>query len=397
MQWRRKIGLSAMALLIIVAIGYGFLPKPVAVDMVSVERKPLRVVVEEEGRTRVIDRYQISTPVAAYARRIELKVGDMVERGQVLVVLDPLPSTVLDPRSRAQAQARVSSATAALRVAEENVRAAKASHDFAKAEHVRIHELYKTRGVSSAEEDKAAAEARRAYANLRSAKFTVEVARHELEAAKTALQFSAAKGVQEAPEKVVITSPINGSVLKINRESEGVISVGQSLIEVGDPRALEVVVDVLSADAVRIIPGTRVLFERWGGGQSLEGVVRVVEPVGFTKVSALGVEEQRVLVVADITSPPEQWQRLGDGYRVEARFILWEQDDVLQIPASSLFRDGDGWAVFAVENDTAVRKRVEVGQRNGLSAQVLSGLSEGERVITHPDDNIADGVDVFQR
>ncbi len=397
MQWRRTIGLSSLPLLIAAAIVYGFMPKPVAVDMAEVVRKPLRVVVEEEGRTRVIDRYQISAPVAGYARRIELKVGDPVQRGQALAALEPLPATVLDPRSRAQAQARVSSAKAALKAAQENARAAQASHDFARAEYARIHELYKSQGVSKTEEDKAAAEARRVYANLRSAKFAVEVARHELEAAKTALQFSAERGKKAAPEQVVISSPIDGSVLKINRESEGVIGMGQDLIEVGDPRALEVVVDVLSADAVRIVPGTRVLFERWGGAQALEGVVRVVEPVGFTKVSALGVDEQRVWVVADIVSPPEQWQRLGDGYRVEASFILWEQDDVLQIPASSLFRDGDAWAVFVVSDDTALHKRVDIGRRNGLSAQVLSGLGEGERVITHPDDSIADGVDVYQR
>lgn len=396
MQLRRQIGLSLGGLLVIVAIIYGFMPKPVAVDVMPVVRATLEVAVEEEGRTRVIDRYAISAPVAGYAQRIELDVGDAVHQGQTLVILDPLPSTVLDPRSRAQAQARVAGANAALLAAQENASAAKASHDFAKAEFERIKELCKTQCVSQTEEDKAAAEARRAFANLRSASFAVEVARHELEAAKTTLQYSAMKGT-ETPDKVVITSPINGSVLKINRASEGVINVGQALIEVGNPRALEVVVEALSADAVRMSPGTRVRFERWGGEQMLEGVVRVIEPVGFTKVSALGVEEQRVLVITDITSPPEQWQRLGDGYRVEARFVLWEQADVLQIPASSLFRYGDGWAVFVMQDDMAVRKQVEIGQRNGLSAQILSGLDENEVVITHPDDSIEDGVAVYRR
>jgi HlyD family secretion protein len=396
MQLRRQIGISLAALLIVVAIIYGFMPKPVAVDVMPVARATLQVTVEEEGRTRVIDRYAISAPVAGYAQRIELDVGDSVQQGQPLVALEPLPSTVLDPRSRAQAQAQVAGAEAALLAAQENATAARASHDFAKAEYERIKELCKTQCVSQTEEDKAAAEARRAAANLRSARFAVEVARHELEAAKTTLQYSAAKGSQ-TPDKVVITSPINGSVLKINRESEGVIAVGQTLIEVGNPRALEVVVEALSADAVRMAPGTRIRFARWGGEQDLEGVVRVVEPVGFTKVSALGVEEQRVLVIADITSPTEQWQRLGDGYRVEASFILWEEPDVLQIPASSLFRYQDGWAVFVMQNDRAVRKVVEIGQRNGLSAQVLAGLKQGELVITHPDDSIEDGVEVYQR
>lgn len=396
MQLRRQVGLSLGGLLVIVAIIYGFMPKPVAVDVMPVVRATLEVAVEEEGRTRVIDRYAISAPVAGYAQRIELDVGDAVHQGQTLVILDPLPSTVLDPRSRAQAQARVAGANAALLAAQENASAAKASHDFAKAEFERIKELCKTLCVSQTEEDKAAAEARRAFANLRSASFAVEVARHELEAAKTTLQYSAMKGT-ETPDKVVITSPINGSVLKINRASEGVINVGQALIEVGNPRALEVVVEALSADAVRMSPGTKVRFERWGGEQLLEGVVRVIEPVGFTKISALGVEEQRVLVITDITSPPEQWLRLGDGYRVEARFVLWEQADVLQIPASSLFRYGDGWAVFVMQDDMAVRKQVEIGQRNGLSAQILSGLDENEVVITHPDDSIDHGVAVYRR
>ena len=397
MQLRKHIGISLTAILVIVAIIYGFLPKPVPVDVVQVSRKPLQVTVEEEGRTRVIDRFAISTPVAGYAQRIELDVGDAITQGQTLVSMDPLPSTVLDPRSRAQAQAQVNRAEDALQAAKENAKAAKASYDFAKVEYERIKELCKTQCASQTDEDKAEADARRASANLRSANFAVEVARHELEAAKTTLQFAASKSGGQSPDKVVITSPINGSVLKINRESEGVIDVGQTLIEVGNPRTLEVVVEVLSADAVRISPGTKVIFERWGGEGTLEGMVRLVEPVGFTKISALGVEEQRVFVIADITSPPEQWQRLGDGYRVEAKFILWEKDDVLQIPASSLFRYNDGWAVFAFQDDTAIRKTVEIGQRNGLSAQVLSGLNENEYVITHPDDSIEDGVEVYLR
>lgn len=397
MQLRKHIGISLFALLVIVAIIYGFLPKPVPVDVAQVARKPLLVTVEEEGRTRVIDRFAISTPVAGYAQRIELDVGDAITQGQTLISMDPLPSTVLDPRSRAQAQAQVNRAEDALQAAKENAKAAKASYDFAKVEYERIKELCKTLCASQTDEDKAEADARRASANLRSANFAVEVARHELEAAKTTLQFAASKSGGQSPDKVVITSPINGSVLKINRESEGVIDVGQTLIEVGNPRTLEVVVEVLSADAVRISPGTKVIFERWGGEGTLEGVVRLVEPVGFTKISALGVEEQRVFVIADITSPPEKWQRLGDGYRVEAKFILWEENDVLQIPASSLFRYGDDWAVFAFQDDTAVRKTVEIGQRNGLSAQVISGLNENEYVITHPDDSIEDSVEVYLR
>jgi len=196
---------------------------------------------------------------------------------------------------------------------------------------------------------------------------------------------------------VAVRAPAGGRVLKVLRKSEGVVGAGEPLLEIGDARALEVAVEVLSADAVRIAPGTRVLFERWGGPVPLEGRVRVVEPTAFTKVSALGVEEQRVRVIAGITSPRQLWERLGDGYRVEASFILWEGEDVLQVPASALFRYQQGWAVFVEEGAFARRRLVQVDHRNGLAAEILSGLAEGERVIVHPDDSVEDGKAVQPR
>ena len=192
-------------------------------------------------------------------------------------------------------------------------------------------------------------------------------------------------------------APVAGKLLKIAHKSEGTVATGQPLVEIGDPKALEVEVDLLSADAVRIQPGTRVVFERWGGEGALEGAVRAIEPAGFTKVSALGVEEQRVWVIVSFTSPAAQWQRLGDGYRVEASFILWEGKDILQIPASALFRDGDGWATFVVQQGKAVKRVVQVGQRTGLAAQIVAGIQAGERVISHPDDRVREGVSVKAR
>ena len=192
-------------------------------------------------------------------------------------------------------------------------------------------------------------------------------------------------------ERIPVYSPITGRVLKVAHECEGPVRTGAPLLEVGDPSALEIEVDVLSADAVKIKPGMQVLFDRWGGEGSLEGVVRTIEPVGFTKISALGVEEQRVLVISDFTSPREKWQRLGDGYRVEARFVLWHEDKVLQIPASSLFRYNEGWAVFVIDNGRAKRREVKVGERNGLTAQIIEGVKEGVRVINHPSDEVEDG------
>ncbi len=393
MHWRRIIGISIAAIAVLAFIIYGFQPSPQWVDVAAVKRAPLRVAIEEEGKTRVIDRYVISSPVSAYARRIDLKVGDTFSQGQSLIQLEPLPSAVLDPRSRAAAQARIEGAKAAFEAAREQAAAAQAEAELAQLDYQRILDLCKVQCASKGEEDQALTKLRSSQAFEQSAQFAVDIALHELEAAKTTLAYAGTKG----GDSLDINSPISGSVLKVMRESEGVVAAGEALIEVGNPKQLEVEVDVISADAVRISSGTRVLFERWGGDYPLEGHVRTIEPVGFTKISALGVEEQRVLVISDLTSEPELWQRLGDGYRVEASFILWEEQDVLTIPASSLFRFEEGWAVFVVENDTANQIKVALGQRNGLTAQVVSGLNEGQRVITHPSEAIEDGVAVQVR
>ncbi len=383
--------------LIILAIGYGFIPKPVPVETAVVKRGYMRVVVEEEGKTRVKNRYVVSAPVPGFALRMTLDVGDVLRKGQSITVLEPLRSAVLDPRSRAEAEALVAAAGAALNSAKENARAAKAGAVFAQKEFGRAKQLFEE-GLSTMENlDAAETETHRTDAALHAAEFSVEVAQYELEASRTALKYSAANAQSESAEKVVITSPVNGSVLKVNQKSEGAVAQGQHLIEIGDSRALEVEVDVLSADAVKIKTGTSVLFERWGGDALLRGEVRVVEPAGFTKISALGVEEQRVLVISDIVSPPAEWSRLGDSYRVEASFILWEDDNVLQAPASALFRYEDGWAVFAFDNKKAQLRVVKTGNRNGLSSEIVSGLSEGDIVITHPDSSIEDGVKVKLR
>lgn len=396
-KWRRRLALVLLLAVIALALAYGFMPRAVLVDAVRVTRGPFQVTVEQEGKTRVVDRFVISAPVAGFARRIEFDVGDGVSRGQTLVQLDPLRSSVLDPRSRAEAEARVSAAEATLRSAQANARAASADAGLALAEVDRIKRLYSAGSTTREALDRAEAEVRRTAANRRSADFNVEVARFELEAARTTLRYSAAETLPEAAETVALRSPVDGQVLKIERKSEGVANAGQSLIEIGDPRALEVEVDVLSADAVRISPGARVLFERWGGDPPLEGRVRTVEPAGFTKISALGVEEQRVFVVADITSPPAVWARLGDGYRVEARFVLWEAQDILQIPSSALFRYADGWAVFVVQGNRTHRRQVQIGHRSGLNTEITAGLSAGETVIVHPGDAVVEGIRVKLR
>lgn len=382
---------------VVAAIVWGFMPRPIPVETAVVKRGPLQVSVEEEGKTRVIDRFVVSAPVDGFARRLNADVGDIVRRGETLLLLDPLRSTVLDPRSRAEAQARVAAAAAALKRAQKEVEAADAEARRWETQLKRTRELHAAGTIADDVLDEISASAERSQAQERSAEYAVEVARHELEAAKTALRHSAAQQAQKPAETVAVRAPVGGRILKIVHESEGVVDAGEPLLEIANPRGLEVEVELLSADAVKVGPGTRVLFERWGGEHPLQGLVRIVEPVGFTKISALGVEEQRVLVIADITSPPEQWARLGDGYRVEARFILWEGEDVLQIPSSTLFRHGEGWAVFAVVEGMAGRQPVELGHRNGLITEVLSGLNEGDTLITHPDDAIDDGIEVQPR
>ena len=397
MRLRRWIIVIIITAGVVLAIVYGFIPKPVPVDLVKVIRGPLKVTVEEEGKTRVKDRFVVSAPVAGFMRRIKLDVGDRVNKGQILVELEPLKSNLLDPRSRAAAETAVSSAEASLKVEEERARAVAADAEYAQRNLGRIKKIYEGGYVARDVLEQAEAGAKRAEANLLSAEAAVKVARFELDKAHTVLRHSAAEDTRIQDKIVSIQAPVNGGVLKIYRESEGVVQSGEALIDIGDPGKLEVKVEVLSADAVKIKPGTSVLVERWGGNSTLSGKVRVVEPSGFTKISSLGVEEQRVLVIVDITSFPKSGPSLGDGYRLEASFIIWEEKDVLQVPASALFHKQDGWAVFVVKNRRALKREVKVGQRTGLATEILSGLAENEEVISHPDNSIEDGTRVRPR
>ena len=388
---RKHPVITFTALLTVALLVYGFWPQPVPVETVSVTRAPMTVTIEEEGRTRVVDRYVVAAPVDGVTCRVDLDVGDAVQQGQALLSITPLASPVLDPRSRAQAEAQVAAAQSALQAARELAISAAETTKLASSELKRLQPLLGKGTISQDEFDRAYTKANTAAAARRSADFNVEVARYELEAAQTLLEHSTATQPQAAAERVMVRSPITGKILKVDRQCEGPVRTGEALLEVGDPSVLEIEVDVLSADAVKIKPGMQVLFERWGGAKPLEGIVRVIEPVGFTKISALGVEEQRVLVISDFTSPAEQWQRLGDGYRVEARFILWHEEDVLQVPASSLFRHGDGWAVYVIRHDRAQLQPVKIGQHNGLSAQILEGLQEDQPLVDHPGNEVEDG------
>lgn len=387
----------ATAVLVVAGLVYGFMPRALPVDIAEVKRAPLTVTVEEEGKTRVSERYLVSAPVAGYVRRIDLKAGDAVAKGQVLALIEPARAVALDPRTRAQAQAQASGAQAALAVAQENARAAAAAEQLAQQERTRAESLQQSNFLSAQALDTARTAETRARAARQAADHTVRVARFELELARAAVANANRLQAGGAVERFQVRAPVAARVLRLLHESEGAVAAGQPLVEIGNPDSLEVEVEVLSTHAVKITPGSRVILDRWGGEEAVEGRVRVVEPSGFTKISALGVEEQRVRVIVDFASPREAWQRLGDGYRVEARFVLWAGDDVLQLPTSALFRHGNGWAVFAVEGGHARLTPVETGQRAGLATQLRSGLAAGARVVSHPDDTLGDGARVKLR
>lgn len=389
---RRQIVLIVLGVLLVAFVVYGLLPTPISVETAEVRSGPLRVMVEDEGETRVVDRYEVSSPVAAYARRVEVEAGDYVESGQPLVSLEAPRAPILDPRTQAEAQARVASARAQVAQADEQVRSAEAAARLAREERARAERLAGDAAITQQQLDQAVMEGDRAEAALEAARAAATTARAELAAAQSTLDqpsAGASLGVQST-----LTAPAAGRVLTVHRRSAGHVNPAEPILEIGDTQQMEVQVDVLSQDAVRIAAGTRVEIDEWGGDRLLEGIVHRVEPQAFTRVSSLGVEEQRVTIVAGMTSPLEAWEQLGAGYRVLARFIVWEGSDVLQVPTSALFRTDDGWAAFVVEGDVARRRDVEVGQQAGLQAQILSGLQAGERVIVHPANEIEDGVAV---
>lgn len=369
-------------------------PKATLVDTARVDRGAVREVVEAEGRTRLRDRYVITAPIAATARRLELEPGDVVRPGQSLVVLDAMAAPALDARARASAEAQVAAARGRLAAARETAVAAAARARQAQDDADRLQRLRRDQLVAAAVADQARTAASEALREANSARFLEATARHELVSAQAVL----AHGSSERGATVLeLTAPVAGVVLRRHFESARPVQAGEPLLELGDPDALEVEVDVLSADAVRLRPGMQVELVRWGQAQSLQGRVRRVEPGGFTKVSALGVEEQRVWVIVDITSPHALWHHLGEAYRVNARFLLREAAPALRVPASAVFFEGDTASVFRVADGKAHRTRVVVGLQGEGWAEIRKGLSVGETVIVHPDRSLEGGDRVRDR
>ncbi|MFO0947266.1 MAG: HlyD family efflux transporter periplasmic adaptor subunit [Planctomycetota bacterium] len=399
----RRVVPVLISLALVAALGYAFWPKPLPVDIESVTRGPMEVTVDEEGKTRIKEHYMVSAPLGGRLRRIVLDPGDEVVAGQTLLaVIEPNDPALLDARALAEATARVKAAEASVQQSVPNLERARTALEFAQSEFRRAKQLAERNNLAQQELENAELALRVKTEEYKSAQFAEQIAKFEEELAQAALirvKPSLANenaGSSDSP-KIEIHSPINGRVLHVKEENAVVVMPGAPLIELGDTRDLEIEIDVLSSDAVKIQPGALVRLEHWGGELPLLGRVRLVEPAAFTKISALGVEEQRVNVVVDFEDDPSKRNSLGDGFRVEARIVVWRNDSVLKVPANALFRQGKDWAVFRVENNRAILRKIKIGQNNGLEAEVLEGLSEGDRVVAHPSDKIVDGVRVTAR
>jgi len=396
---RRVLFWAPFAVLLLTGLVWLFRPQPVPVDLLTVARGDMRVTVDEDGETRIRNVFVVSAPVAGIKQRITHKAGDPVKANDtVIAAIVPTDPEFLDPRSERQAEATAKAAEAALELARADVRRAEAEFTYARSELERARRLARSGNISESELDRAEREMRIRKAALEEAQAQLGVREFELERARANLiPPSAARQQRAGCDCVNVYSPVDGRILRILSESESVVPAGAELAEIGDPGNLEIVVDLLSADAVKVAPGQTVIIDDWGGGAPITGLVRRVEPYGFTKVSALGIEEQRVNIIIDISTPREQWQNLGHGFRVETRIILWQSDNALKVPLSALFRRGDDWAVFIVEDGVARTRTVEVGRGNGIEAQILAGLEEGDRIVMHPSGRVANGTEVAQR
>jgi HlyD family secretion protein len=384
-----------VAAIVVALLFLALRPAPRLVDSTTIGRGTVVAAIEAEGRTRVRDRYVVTAPIAAQARRLQLQPGDALAAGQVVVALDPLPATALDPRSRREAERRAEASESRRAAAAEELQAAQAAARQAVADAERLAQLAGRGLVAQEQAERAATLRLQAEREAASARFRLATAMHERDAARAALEFGSGDVAPSLALEMV--SPVDGVLLRRHYESATPVQPGAPLVEIGNPAALEVEVDVLSADAVRLRAGMRVELLRWGEAHALAGRVVRIEPGGFTKVSALGVEEQRVWVIVDIESPHEEWSTLGDAYRVDARFVLDRRDDVLRAPVSALFREGDTWQVFRLVEGRAARTAVQLGLRGGLWAELLDGLEGTDQVIVHPDRELQDGSPVRQR
>lgn len=385
---RRSLPWLVLALLVSLVV-WGLWPKPVIVETGVIARAPLTVRVSEEGKTRIRNRYVVAATVGGMMQRVSLRPGDDVKANETVITrIVPQTAPLIDPRARIQAQEAVSMHKANRKRAVESQAALKIAADLAAVERDRAFAVKEKGAVSALDLDRVEAEATAKAAELRAAEFALQVIDHELAQALAVLEQPAGDAADPVVE---VKSPVTGKVLTVMQESETMVNPGQPIIEVGDPADIEIEAEILSRDAVTIEAGDEVLIEQWGGADALKGMVRRVEPAAFTKVSALGVEEQRVIVLIDLQAADGKAKALGDRFRVEVRVAVWHGDDVLVSPAGALFREGNQWKSFVMRDGRARLTPVEVGHSDGRFSQILSGLVVGDKVLLHPPDTVVDG------
>ena len=386
--WSLGIGFLALA-------GYGLKPKPIPVETAEVARGPLTVHVVEEGKTRIRNRYIVAAPVAGNMRRVTLKAGDEVKAGETLLtVIEPGLAPLLDARTQAQTEARIQGAEAARSRAEETLEMARTTAQFAQANWDRVKKNIGEGSISVTDRDNIELEAKMREREVRAGEFAQKVADYELAQAKAALLSLTSAGSGAVVE---VKAPVSGRVLKVQQESAMMVTPGTPILEIGHPADLEIEAEILSRDAVSMKPGAEVLVDQWGGDVPLKARVRRVEPAAFTKVSALGVEEQRVIVLSDLDPLPPEAKVLGDRYRVEVRVAVWHDGDVMLAPGGSLFREGAEWKTFVLKENKALKVTVQIGHTDGKMAEVLSGLEPGMTLLMHPPDSVVDGSEVVRR
>ena len=388
MKTRNKIALAVAAVGVAALAAWALRPQPVAVEIAEVTRGPFEQTVVDDGKTRVRDRYVISAPLAGRVERITLDAGDAVRHGQVVALLTPTAPAFLDARTERELHARIGAAEAQAARARAETQKVLAQRDQANADVQRQAKLAAGGFISATAREQAELALRTADRSVDAARFAQDAAGHDLAQARAAL----ARYKSGTPgAKWEVTSPVNGSVLKVTQKSEGAVALGAPLLEVADARSLEAVVDVLSQEAVAIRPGMAARLEIGTGVPPLRALVRLVEPAAFTKVSALGVEEQRVNVVLDFDGPLDRIWTIGDAFRVEAHIITHRVEDAVKVPVGALFREGEGWAVFVADGARAAKRPVKVPRRNGAEAMVEDGLKPGDRVVVYPSDALRDG------
>ena len=397
--WIKRIVAVLVLLLVVFGIVYALMPAPVGVDIATIGRGPLEVTVDEEGVAEIRDVFRVSAPIAGKLNRIPLHVGEEVVKDKTAVAsIQPVEPSLLDARTQRELQAAVDAAKAAVGLAEAQLKSAEASERLAASDLDRAKQLAETGAISARALEKAVTDLDTAHAAVEQARANLALRQSELASAEARL-FQPGDIDKGADGNccVPVLSPIDGVVLTLLAESEQVVAAGAPLVEVGDPRNMEVVVHLLSSDAVEIRPGATATLTEWGGEGELNAHVRRIDPAAYTKVSALGIEEQRVDATLDIADPYEKWEGLGHQYRVMAHIRTWRGGDVVQVPVGALFRRGADWQVFRVVGGKAVLTKVLLGHRNNRSAEVLSGLGEGDTVVLHPSDRVVDGVSVTAR